>query len=366
VTFYNPAQQVGTAANAAFDAAQSGSGDREGRVGLAKNESAAAAAAAAADHPAIDINDPAQVRWRQAELRNLGADIVPNGVWDTKTAMLDYAVRHGTFVPPAKPPAAPAPTPARQAGGGGGAPASGGASSAPPPPLNAAQFKAQITASYPALAGLLDIPDIAAEIDKAIAAKSTPAELAANIMATDWWRSTPASTRQWISLQVTDPATAARQVEDNKAKLKSMADAYLVPVSDGALSEWSRKELSGEVPQDGFLSYVKEQAKSLFPTLSAAIDRGVTVAQYSDPYKQLAAQVLEVSPESISLADPKWSRALTNVDPKTGDRAAMSLYDWQALLKTDPQYGYDRTQQGRQEGAQLADKILQTFGRTAP
>lgn len=321
--------------------------------------------------PRIDIHDRNQVIWRQTELKNLGADIEVDGVWGPKTAMLDAAVREGTFVAPraqdapdASPTAARGATTPRSSSSLSAPPqsAAGGAYAPAPTPLNPAEFRAQVTAAYPALAGLLDIPDIAREVDKAIANKSTPDELAANIQATAWWRSTPQVTRQWIALHVTDPATADRQVEDNKTALKALADQYFVPMADVTLTEWSKKVLSGEVPQAAFEQYVKEQAKSLFPSLSGAIDAGVTVAHYADPYKQIAAQTLEIAPDAVNFNDPKWGRALMQVN-KDGERTSMSLYDWTNLLKTDAAYGYDRTTQARSQAAQIADRINQTFGR---
>jgi hypothetical protein len=108
--------------------------------------------------------------------------------------------------------------------------------------------------------------------------------------------------------------------------------------------------------------YAIEQAKSLFPGLTAALDAGQTVDQYADPYKQIATQELNVNPADIQWTDPKWMKALNQVDPKTGARTSMSLDQWLSTLRTDPTYGYDQTNKAGQQAAQLATQLSQRFG----
>jgi hypothetical protein len=81
-----------------------------------------------------------------------------------------------------------------------------------------------------------------------------------------------------------------------------------------------------------------------------------------NPYKQIAAQTLEVPPESVNFMEPKWRSALDQVDPKTGQRTVMTLTDWTAKIKTDSSYGYDKTQQGINEAAKLTNDLLGKFG----
>jgi hypothetical protein len=116
------------------------------------------------------------------------------------------------------------------------------------------------------------------------------------------------------------------------------------------------------VTPDEFTDYVKEQAKSLHPGLASAIDRGVTVKAYVDPYAQVAAQTLDVSPDSIDFVhDPKYQKALFQKDPKTGENTAMSLADWGTYLRTLPDYA--KTRGANQMAAQFGNSLLQTFGK---
>jgi len=138
-----------------------------------------------------------------------------------------------------------------------------------------------------------------------------------------------------------------------------------VPMDDGSRRNFAMKIITGEMQGAEFADYVKEQSKSLFPTLAAAIDRGITVADYATPYRSLAAQTLEVAPESINLSDAKWRRALDGSRDDKGAPMAMSLSEWERTIKNDGQYGWDRTKQARQQAAQFASTLMEKMGRPA-
>lgn len=146
------------------------------------------------------------------------------------------------------------------------------------------------------------------------------------------------------------------------AQIKEQSDSYLVPMDDQTRRNWSMKILTGEVQPAEMNTYLRETAKSMFPQLAGAIDRGLTVRDYAAPYRSIAANTLEVAPESINLADTKWRRALDGMADDKGQRTAMSLFEWEKMLKTDTTYGYDRTKGARTEAAQFASKLQETFG----
>lgn len=148
---------------------------------------------------------------------------------------------------------------------------------------------------------------------------------------------------------------AANQVEQ-------IAAQYGIPLSDQSVTAWAQKLILGEVTLDNFDAYAKEQAKSLYPSLSDAIDAGITVRQYADPYAQIAARELGINPNDFNLADPKWSAPLTQIDPSSGARTAMTLQSWQSHIRSDPTYGYDTTTGARDQAAQFATNLAQQFG----
>ncbi len=246
--------------------------------------------------------------------------------------------------------------------------------------------------------------------------------LQGQLFATKWWKTTAEVTRNWTALSSTDPAESRKRIENtmreirtmatgmglpmdqkqllayatqvnkygwseqqvkdgiashlvyNPAKaqqgqaalavdqVKEIASQYLVPLSDQTIQKWGRDIISGNVDAKAFESYSKEMAKSMFPGLTAAIDSGVTVAQYVAPYKARAAELLEIPEESVNFNDSKWRPAIDQIDGKTGMRTSMSITDWERTLRTDSKYGYDKTQGARDQAADLTTKLASLFG----
>lgn len=147
--------------------------------------------------------------------------------------------------------------------------------------------------------------------------------------------------------------------------LQAHAAEYAVPLSGPTIWDWQRQILAGQVDMDTFDSYLREQAKSLFPGLSNAIDRGITVAQYVQPYAQIAAKELNINPSEVDWTDPKWSTAIHQIDPKSGAPVSMSLDQWTSLLRTDSRYGFDQTQGAQDQATQLGQALAQRLGRAA-
>ena len=145
-------------------------------------------------------------------------------------------------------------------------------------------------------------------------------------------------------------------------QFRQMASSYLTPISNKTTEKWVDNVLRGEATPADFESYLKAQAKSLFPELADAIDRGVTVDQYLDPYREMAAKELEINPDDVDWMSPKWSQAVFQTDAK-GGRRPMGLADWQRTIRTDPKYGFDHTVTGRDTAAQFASSLLTEFGK---
>lgn len=265
------------------------------------------------------------------------------------------------------------------------------------------------------------VPDIKKVLTQAIENGWTPARFTAAIQETAWWRTTTDKQRQVEVLKKTNPQEYRRQRQemidrfvitarnlgveegnqrifilaeralsqgwdddqiqrylaaDVKVKasgntgmtattvdsLKEQASQYGVPMSQQTLQMWTTQVLRGMVPAESFTSYLKEQAKSLFPGLSKAIDAGVTVEQYVEPYRQLAARTLERNPEEFRLDNPFMMKALYGQTAE-GSRAQMSLAEFQNYLRgTD---GYRGTREAQEMAASFTNTITDLFGATA-
>ena len=277
----------------------------------------------------------------------------------------------------------------------------------------------QIRTLYPNMAWMLDEPDLRNVIIQAGIEQWDEGRVTAAVQGTEWWKARNESARSFSQLMNTDPASAEQQVQafksqillfagqngltisDNEAlymawdglktgksqqewqagiakayigergqdpkalgrTLNTMAADYAVPLSADTLKQWEMNVLSGTADEQTFRAYLAEQAKSLFPSLSNAIDRGITVKQYVAPYQEIAAQELGINPTEIDWRDPKWNVAIHR--STTNGPVAMSLSEWTKELRTNAVYGYDQTQKAQEEASQLGQALLQRFGRAA-
>lgn len=174
----------------------------------------------------------------------------------------------------------------------------------------------------------------------------------------------------WTQSQIRSSVTAEFDYKGGESGLagqssrqvKEMAAQYLVPISDQMIEKWTEQMVAGTADEEGFRSYLVEQAKSMFPGMAAALDKGVTVAQYADPYKQIAARELELNPETIDLNDPRYRKMLDQVDSK-GNRVSMSLSESAEYLRKLPEW--QQTRGANEKAAALTENILRTFGSVA-
>lgn len=352
---------------------QTGSGAAGPGFGLRETEAAAMTPTPGVAQPNTSAIN---VRAVQTRLVDAGYNLVVDGKWGPKSAAAwtDFTAKGGNMDRDAAAAPPPALAARRRTTIGVGPNASSPSatafadptSSAPmAPQLSGPSFRARVLAEMPEYAPFLDDPELLPLIQARIDNTISDAEFASRVRQTEFFKTTPATKRAWLALYAMDPATANRQVEERAAQYKAMLGDYAVDLADVTVQQWALKTLSGEVPEQGFADYLREQAKSLFPSLSAAIDAGITVRQYADPYVQRASKMLEVAPDSIDFTQERWRRALVKIDPTTGKRTAMDLSEWENLLRTDPSYGWDRTNQARSQAAELAAQLERTFGRVA-
>lgn len=323
--------------------------------------------------PPIDPANRFQVQLRQIELRDkYGVDLKVDGVYGDVTKWWEAMVNNGTVKPkpaPTSTPPPPPPAPAPRAASGGGRVAPAAAPAAVSVPAERTTPKAlpmdwidQARAQFPALAGLLDVPEIRGIVQEALQWEWPSEKLTARFQNSEWFKATPAAKRQWIGLLGTDPASAAKILEEQKATIRRTVRDYHVMLSDDVIGQYAEKVVTGDLSADALTDEFKNLAKSHFPALAAYLDQGLTVQQAADPYVQLAAKELEIPDTAINLDDPKWSRPLQQVGGD-GKPMVMTLYDWQKTLRSDDTYGWDRTSGARQQAAQFSQQLAQTFGR---
>lgn len=247
---------------------------------------------------------------------------------------------------PAKP-AAPTRT-ASAAPAAGSAPRGRAAVSSPPSPaagLPDADVERIARDQYGYMAWALDDPELGPILRKAATEGWDPNKLKGAVFGTNWFR-------------VHGTANVVRS-------LKQVSDSYLVPMSDDGLRSWALKVVTGQVQTAEFADTMKEQAKGLWGDFGGALDRGFTVAQITDSYRQRIARELEIAPETIDLNQPKWQSLVVRRDPASNKLYNPSLSDAVTAVRTDDTYGWDRTSGAREQAAGLEAQLLKRMGALA-
>lgn len=337
----------------------------------------------------------------------------------------------GVPTPPASVRATPAkapgpPTISGQTPGAATVPGAGPGAGGTPAPikLTPEQIRADIETRYGWAAAMMDIPEVAKILSDAGAGLISAEEANRRWLNTDYYKTTSVNQRSWRILEKTgggeaavqlqaqvdsitakartlgitvDPARIAQIAKLSKefgwsdqmvngalasevkwdpqgaktgvlAQIKASQQSQLVPMSDGAMTQWAQAIVGGSKSQADFDAYLKDQAKSLFPGMANYLDTtpGGTVQHYLDPYAQTIEKTLGMPAGNIDWMDPKWFRFVNSTDQKTGQRGMVDIADVQRTLIADPTYGYDQTNNGKQAKAGLARTILSDWGFIAP
>jgi len=147
---------------------------------------------------------------------------------------------------------------------------------------------------------------------------------------------------------------------DAQALKKVAADyGYNPPdLNDQIFAALQGKEYNGEaITLDTFKKKGMALAKAAHFQLAPQLDAGLTLAEIFSSYRDIAANTLELAPESISFNDPKFRTAFggPNTPPPT-------LGEWETMLRTDPKYGFENTKKAKRDAMTLATTIAKTFG----
>lgn len=266
-----------------------------------------------------------------------------------------------------------------------------------------------------------NIPELRDLIGKAMSGGWGDDKFQYELEQTTWWKTTTASARAWEEQKVRDPASLQTVIDNKTASLrdqaltlgiriddasisklaedslkfgwsdqvttnaigmeamrsqsgvsqlrqgyygqtvKAIASNYGVPLSDTAVNQWIGKIASGQENEASFQAYVRDLSKNLYPSLSSGFDRGLTFNQMTDPYAQVASNLLEIPSSQVDFTDPKWAAAFTMKDSK-GQQVQMSFGEWADYLRTNPSFGYEYTDGARDKAYQVVNDLAKAFG----
>ncbi len=264
---------------------------------------------------------------------------------------------------------------------------------------------------FPAFAWLMQVPEVAAVIDKAIAQEWTPDTFEANLRATDWWRTQSDTQRARVDMEQTDPATAAVRVNALKAQIltsasqlggqmtderagalawaawrggwsdqqtkatianetvpstaalvdvRQLAAAYMVDLPDDQAASLTRRVFSGELDPKAVESLIADQATSRFPTLGDWIKKGVRPAEFFAPYQQMIGDMTGVPANQVDMAkDPVWSQIVSHADDK-GVIRPMAMDEATKFVRSSDAFA--KSTRGQQEQASFVKQFAQSVG----
>jgi hypothetical protein len=130
------------------------------------------------------------------------------------------------------------------------------------------------------------------------------------------------------------------------------------------IDEQIRSALTGQpylgtvYTQDMLIKKAKDTAKIMYSQFSNQFDQGYTLEDVFEPYRNLAAEVLEKNPSDIRMDDPKFKVALN----KNPDGTSMSPEEFTYVLRSDPRYEWTKTRAAKNQAMNLINMLEKNWG----
>jgi hypothetical protein len=150
--------------------------------------------------------------------------------------------------------------------------------------------------------------------------------------------------------------TRAKASTDYK-KAQGFGRAFFSTVSDSTIEQ----RLTGVITDEDLIRQQRELAKTRYAHLGNLIDQGLTLEDIAGSFQQKAAQVLERDINSIDMGSADFETAFNFGEE--GKKRMMSSGEWEIMLRSDKKYGWDKTENAKQEARGLAASIAQAFGK---
>lgn len=156
-----------------------------------------------------------------------------------------------------------------------------------------------------------------------------------------------------------NPTAVARATKGaDYLSIGNIAKAYFNTASEAGI----QSVLTGGITNDDFARQQREIAKTRYGHLSDLIDQGVTLEDLSASYKSAASKLLELDANTIDMSEAQYEVALA-YGGENGQKRTMTTGEWERLLRTDARYGWEKTENAKDEARSLATNIAQAFGR---
>jgi len=168
-----------------------------------------------------------------------------------------------------------------------------------------------------------------------------------------------------VAPDFTTPVAAKTALGGEDAdRIRAIYRAYGQRPDDTQISRILAQETdpaSGVVMTEDMLrNNLRDLAKVSYAPFADLLDRGVSVETIFSPYQQIASRVLEKTPDQVAFLDgngvpTQFASALMGEKP-------MSLTDWITKLKSDDKYGWQFTNEAKQQASNLVMDLEKKFG----
>ena len=169
-----------------------------------------------------------------------------------------------------------------------------------------------------------------------------------------------------FSVASTKPAKTNIFESSEAERIKQIARDYGYNLSQGELNS----VLTGSVESGATVGLTEQQLRERaklsllgeMPHLKTQIDAGLTLNNIFKNYQSVAAEELELDPNSVSVLDSKFRNALSKKD-SNGQVRQLSLSEWRDELRTNDVYGYRYTKKANQDATDIGLSIARAFGK---
>lgn len=264
------------------------------------------------------------------------------------------------------------------------------------------------------------VPELKSILDQAVKGQWTPDRFVQTVADSNWYKSTSATQREWITKQVTDPASAERELTVGSDKIRNMSQSlgFNMPDIDQARGLWLRSRLdnldevgtkallarmlapsasgggdmgrmvndmfklafdygytspgltdeilaaarktmaeSGVADTTAWQSKMTSYAEAFYAPYKDDIRGGRTVSEIAKPVVDRVAQLLEMNPANVDLTDPLVKKAMTQWN---AEGRAYSLREIEDQTRRDARW--KATDNAKQGAVQMVEEILNKFG----
>lgn len=126
-------------------------------------------------------------------------------------------------------------------------------------------------------------------------------------------------------------------------------------------SDTIEKVLTGEIGSTDVQRQQRYLAGQKYQHLDNLLEQGLTLQDIASSYQTSAAKLLEVDPNTIDMSAADYEVALNFGEE--GKKRMMTSGEWDRLLRTESKYGWEKTNNAKQEARGLASSLVQAFGR---